>query len=275
MQNNNLLYFYTESKDSLNTNICIICNKNSDVRFKSQVFKNSNLKTEQTIKVEPINSNYQLNDYFIVPFIVGFVFLSLIILRYRKFLHAIVESLGFQFIAQKISSDINVPFRRLFFNLDTITIISYSLFVLGIIKLYDITILSEHNFFIPLAVFLVMFFLYRVFFGLFHIIVRYFTVKSSFIQALKYNMLLFSRLYGIILLPLSFVLVYSNVKVAMVVLYVSISMLILTLFYRLYRVSMMFIKERVSLLYIILYFCALEIVPFLVLYKEISEHLFI
>lgn len=71
---------------------------------------------------------------------------------------------------------------------------------------------------------------------------------------------------GIILFPLVLLVVYFDLQPQSIILYVSIVAIIylIVLFYKCFSI---FFRERYGFFYLIVYFCTLEIVPFLILWK--------
>lgn len=228
--------------------------------------------TAQTLQPLRHENSCFLQEFSLLPFIISFLFLAVVLLRYRKNLVDFFESVIYSYLAKKIAADVNVPQRRFFTHIDILTVISFSIFIISVVLQKGWFLIQPFRLPVIIAVIILILTIYRLYFGLFHLVLTWITGNYSMLNELKYNMLVFTRALGIILLPISFMLYYSTIS-ARFLLYLSAMFIAITLIYRTERVVRFFIAERVSLLYYILYLCALEIVPVLIIAKEIKNYL--
>jgi hypothetical protein len=82
-----------------------------------------------------------------------------------------------------------------------------------------------------------------------------------------YNMFVFNKLMGLVVLPLAFLLVYTRGILQEVVLWTSIVIVLGILVLRLIRGVVFSYKKDVLIFYMFLYLCALEIAPLVLLYR--------
>ncbi len=85
---------------------------------------------------------------------------------------------------------------------------------------------------------------------------------------------LINKILGIILIPLVFLLAFSNSSVSPIIITVTISLLVLFLIYR-FAVSLIIIRRNlnVSPLHFFIYLCAVEVVPLLLIYRLILNEM--
>ncbi len=205
-------------------------------------------------------------DLLIFPFAIGFLCFVAVFVRYAKYLAKFFEAFIYSYVVEKLVDDLNVPLRRMLLLLDTV-----SLFALSFIVYHSVYGLGIHfggawGVLLLFAAILGSLFVYRLYFYIVHWIVRVTLNIKDFTSKLLFDSLLVFRLGGLVLLPIALVIFYSNDSIAMYAFYASIIILVFLYLYRLFRLLTLFIKNGISFLYYILYLCALEIVPAILLY---------
>lgn len=232
----------------------------------------SSLSGDANVMVEPIlrKTNNIPNSY-IIPFLAGLVVLVVIVLRYRKYLASIVESALYSFFAEKFVLETNVPFRRTFALLDALSVVSFSCFSLVALKLLNTEFFYESKPIILIAIAIASFSLFRLFISIYNYLINCILSNNPIFSLFQYNYFIFIRIVGFIILPISFVAFYAPTSVGLYLLYFMFGILLITLFYRLYRLTLIFVKNRISILYFILYLCGLEVVPILIVIKEVQR----
>lgn len=76
-----------------------------------------------------------------------------------------------------------------------------------------------------------------------------------------------NRILGIVYLIMLFGLFFTDSHTKVIFIYLSLITTILAIFIKYYRILVIFFRNRFSLYYMILYFCALEIIPIMLLLK--------
>ena len=78
------------------------------------------------------------------------------------------------------------------------------------------------------------------------------------------------RLAGVFLLVIAILILYTTFIPANILFYSGFSVLALLYFIRIFRLLMIFINRHVSIFYLILYLCALEILPVVIILKYVT-----
>jgi hypothetical protein len=99
----------------------------------------------------------------------------------------------------------------------------------------------------------------------------FFLTKGAF-SYYNSTVFIYNRMVGLVLLPIISVVPFINTQFAPWLLYAGIVALIALYFFRIFRGIQIGIKNRLSIFYLILYLCALEILPLLVLYKLVETY---
>lgn len=81
------------------------------------------------------------------------------------------------------------------------------------------------------------------------------------------NFLVYNAILGLSLSPLMMALFFIRQAMLMYIIYMMIGVLFICLIFKFIRLIKILFEYRVSIFYMILYLCALEILPFLLLYK--------
>jgi len=198
----------------------------------------------------------------------------LLALAYAKIFHSknissLFRSGVFYFIAGRLTQENSSLWNRFFFVLDTLFFITIPLGTSLALNRYGL-IPQEYS---VLNIFFIVFMLLFAF-----RLLRFASVKTIGIisnrpkelNQLYFNILLYTRITSIILAPLVILLAYSNPSLTHSLVVISIAIIGLSLIYRTFRTLQVFISKGFSLFYLILYLCALEIIPILLLAKAIE-----
>lgn len=243
---------------------------NTAIAQKGPVFIETQNSIENThtshivIKLKPPAAKFQ--NWVIFPTLSILLLLIYIKIYYSKNLSAFIRGGFFYFIAKRLATEDSLPWFRLSMLLDLLYFISVSLSLslfmnhLGIIP-------NNHT---PLEVFLLSIII-LVGFRLF----RYFSLKViSFvsnrpkdIHHLHFNLLLYVRIFSLLLAPIVVLFAYANTHLATPLLFLSATLLSITLVYRAVRTFQVFLNKGFSLFYLIMYLCTFEILPVLLLAK--------
>lgn len=230
-------------------------------------FNYSSVSAEALSGFQPI-----IPDWIFVIFIAAFGLLAIIQVRYYRYLELSVLAL---FNRRRIDS--------LYRNIDIKSPVSeFILFVNYIIISAVIIFLLSNNtfnlhfgktpFFDYLSLFGVVLVIYLVKVAAIKLMGYVFSetdIAKNYTTYVAYH----NRMVGLILLPLTFILVYSNLIVYNSVFYLIAIFFFLIYIVRLYRGTQIFILKDVSIVYLILYLCALEILPLLLILKAVYRFL--
>jgi len=168
--------------------------------------------------------------------------------------------------ASRLFSDKNILLERVFTFLNIIYIITVGLFVFQLLKYYNIHIgkLDDLQMFVVSCLFLFLIFIGR--FVLNYLVGLLFNWKSE-MREYNYNVFLSYKVLGLIMLPFVISLAYSPEIHKSILIYIAV--LIIGIFYVIRYVRGMYLlaKKGFLLFYMILYFCTIEILPLLLLYR--------
>jgi len=220
----------------------------------NEVFKSSNTNAVVTISPKPLNQNQYLPSVQFVSMLISLLIISFILIGYLKYLKVFIQSLFYNFIAEKTLDDFSVPFVKVSRMLDFLSVFSSILLSITLFQFFtnDIPILFI---LIPTLVLIV----YRIWIWLLHRILAISTYKIQQVNYLCFQNTLILRILMLFLVPLILMSSYTAPPLKNVFVYVSILLIAIALLYRYLLFGRIFIKQRVSLLYFILYLCALEL----------------
>lgn len=273
---NNLYDNFIYQYNSLNTlnNECYIIDKQivKPVVEVKTVFKSSTevQNSKGWIHPKELKQN-PTNDLFIIPFLIGLVSFVAILVRYSKYLGKFFEGLIYAYVVEKFVADLNVPTKRLLLLLDTISIITLSFLTFSFIGGLGTQSTTGWASIILFLIILGALVAYRLYYYILHKSIELIIPDKTFTQKLYFDTLIAIRGGGFVLFPLSLIVFYINAPMSGYLLYGSIGLLAIILIYRFIRLLSLFLKNSVSFLYFILYLCALEIVPVIILYLQVQR----
>lgn len=221
----------------------------------SKVF-NSNNFNSTIIEPKPLNKNHLIPNAYFISMILSMLIILSIIVGYAKYLRVFIQSLFYDFIAEKTLNDFSVPFVKLSRLLDLLSILSIS-FVANLLVEHFLGSMQVSLLFLTTPALALI--LYRFWIWVLHKTLILTTNNASQVNYLYFHNTLNIRILMLFLIPISIAANYTNSLLRIVFIYLAIALIIISLLYRYYYLVKIFIKHRVSLLYYILYLCALEL----------------
>jgi hypothetical protein len=221
----------------------------------SKVF-NSNNFNSTIIEPKPLNKNHLIPNAYFISMILSMLIILSIIVGYAKYLRVLIQSLFYDFIAEKTLNDFSVPFVKLSRLLDLLSILSIS-FVANLLVEHFLGSMQVSLLFLTTPALALI--LYRVWIWVLHKTLILTTNNASQVNYLYFHNTLNIRILMLFLIPISIAANYTISPLRNVFIYLAIALIIISLLYRYYYLVKIFIKHRVSLLYYILYLCALEL----------------
>ncbi len=112
-----------------------------------------------------------------------------------------------------------------------------------------------------------------ILFSIYQILVRFIGMLSNNANIISEYLFYFNnslKFLGIFNLIVVFILLYTTENLRILVIYFIFFVYISVYFIRIYKIFLDFLRNRFSLFYFILYFCALEIIPIMILLKHFS-----
>ena len=264
---NENLWFQSDKDSS-----CYITKKQDISVFKPIVILEKQENVAHFDKTFTARERYPANsDWNIIPILMGMFLLASIVTIYRKYLGQLFESIVYRFASNKLFNDKNIHSQRLAIMLDVLFILSFSLIADQIAKRFQLyTSLGKFEYIIFLVscsfLLALRFFRWIVF-----KLSALFSNHQSFFSELYISSSLYTRILGVFLLPFVFLITYSTGLIATILLYISVFSIFIMLILRTISMFKVFIVRGFSIFYFILYLCALEIAPLLVILKEVKS----
>ncbi len=198
--------------------------------------------------------------------IISFLLLTWIKLIYVQFLTPVLFSSFNYKEASKLYHGKNAPAQNAFHILHAIFAINGGLFFLFIAGFFDLRLpdIQPVLIFLILSVSLVLAFSLK---SLALSIVGFLFDKSRLFSEYIHNIFLYNKIYGILLLPVIVGLLYAGEVLYVPLIYSGLALGVGFYLLQLVRGLEIIIRKEFSLFYLILYLCAFEILPILVLYK--------
>lgn len=113
---------------------------------------------------------------------------------------------------------------------------------------------------------IVLFFVFLLRYLLLNIVGIVFDQRKLFYEYLNHGYF-YNKLAGIVLLPLNFLLIFTEGYIYEIIYYITLFALLLILLFKVLRGIIFSVKYSILNFYLFMYLCALEIVPLLLLYK--------
>lgn len=222
----------------------------------SKVFKSNIYSSNISIAPKPLNKNHLIPNAYFISMILSMLIIISIIVRYKKYLRVFIQSLFYDFIAEKTLNDFSVPFVKLSRLLDLLSIITIT-FVVKTIHEQFIGPMQVSLLFLTLPALALV--VYRFWIWIFHKSLMLATNSVIQVKYLYFHNTLNIRILMLFLIPISIVANYTVSPIRIVFVYFSMALIILSFLYKYFYLVKIFVKHGVSLLYYILYLCALEL----------------
>ncbi len=254
---------------------------------------NPQIKTNLTLKNQPATVktetkhiekstiiNKQINPNAVKGFVstdwmLGVIIFSLILFGWirvgfsRFYRNAVQASYNF-FTARRIFDESNVLRKRVFYFMNLLFYINISLFLTQILDYNHIKIFDLHGILLFALIMVSIMTIYLLKIIVFYILEFILLAKRGFSKYL-FTVLLYNKMLGIALLPIISVIPFVDVNIVPILIYTGIVMIFLFYIFRILRGLHIGFNIRLSILYLILYLCALEIIPVLILIKMVYE----
>jgi len=206
--------------------------------------------------------------------IIGLLLLALVIFAsirtsYSKYLGHLFRSLLNYPTSSRMFREKNYPAVHAAYRLDIFFYIIFPVFIFQSVNYFNVSF-SGNN----IRLFLWCFFLTTGFFLLKKMAYKFtgkLTESDSEINEYLFNMDNINRISGLVLLPVVLINMFFPFNYPGLVLYTGIFILFLLYFKLLYRGILILFKKQFSIFYLFLYFCTLEFVPLVLLYKILSQ----
>lgn len=194
-----------------------------------------------------------------------FIFSWIKLMYYKYVLQVLGATVNYQ-VSNRLFRERNVLIRNMSLGLNTIFAINTGLLIFYLFKYLNIEPIKA-NPFVSLSIYsisvLIIYFIKTFFLRVLGFL---FMVKEEFAEYI-HNINLFNKNTGLLLFPVVILYPYINEHLKPVVLYTGITLFLLMILLRFFRGFQIIIRKGVSVFYLILYLCAIEILPVLLLIK--------
>jgi hypothetical protein len=207
--------------------------------------------------------------------IAGIILLSLLLLSWiraffgKYFSQAIQGIANFQF-SQKLFNDRNLLLQRVYALLNLNFLLVGALFAFLAFDHFNLH-LFHHGPFINYLLLALGIFCIISFKSFSIFVINWLFPKQSLLQEYLYQVQLFYKSLGLLLLPLVLIIAYFSMPIGRNLIWPGIVLIIILFMHRIFRGYKIIIHKDIKLFYLILYFCALEILPVLVLCKFVAQ----
>ena len=216
----------------------------------------------------PKNPNSYSENLLSVLLILSLIIYAIINVFYHRRLRQLIKSFVSHRFIYQLTRDGELLKENISLLLYSIYFISFSIIIYLTIKIFTLKFqLSIINYLLILGFIILLFFIKSGFIRFFGIIFKTNKESKEYLR-LQY---VFHQVTGLFLLPLLIIVIYLKLNMLLKLIF---ALLLLLLVYRLLRIIFYRIYPfNFSMFYLILYLCTIEILPLLIFFKLIYNHL--
>lgn len=234
-------------------------------KSKNQLYEEVRGKVVNTIKPNPINKKINIDwiTYFIIFFFLVIIWSRMMMKKYFTILFNAVFNYG---SSNSIYKETNNIIQKAFFLLNINFIGVISIFIFQVLRNFGISV-SGIDPIELLGLVASGFILLQIFRFTVSRFVGHVFLKQKAFREYLFNVNINNMVIGIMLFPMVITLQFITPEFVDLLIIFAFIIIGILYFMQLFRAFEIFAKKKVSLLYMILYLCAFEFVPFLLLYK--------
>jgi hypothetical protein len=221
--------------------------------------------------VKQMRDEGPVSDWILFPILGLLLMMAIIRITFSRYLVSLLQGVVHLFHSEKVYEEKSVLGQSANFFLDCLFFLASP-----ILAVYTITHLNPSltteigSYWLALYIFLGLLGL-RLFRFISIKTLAFISDKRESLNLLYFNLLLYPRILGLVIVPLVFLLAFTENNSHSIVLFFTLSLVAIALAMRSFRSLQVFVKKGFSIFYFLLYLCALEIVPLLILFKEILK----
>lgn len=223
-------------------------------------------KSKESTTKHYFKGNY---EWLLIVLMFLLIILTWVKISYKNAIEQTFVSTINQQSARKLIAEKSNLLQKASLFLSVIYVFTTSIFTFEIIVFYNLNLLNFFGFklFFVCSICVTLFFLSKnLFYWLSGIL---FNSEGRIIEFLS-NGNIFYRSAGIIILPIVFAIPYVTNYIAQTLIYIGIFVFVVSFILRIVRGFILSFQNKLSLFYSFLYFCTLEILPFLYVYYYIK-----
>lgn len=254
-----------------------IINKNPKIdstnNFSIKHIKTDTIKTSSSTELIHYNkTKYKASNISLLACFLAIIIVSYVKFTYPKYVNNIFDAIFSYRETAKMFQEKNLRVIRGSIILFSLFLITTSLFLLQIYNFYKLDFLhcSEPIKYLTITIGLIIIYISK------SILIRLcgyiFNTKQ---EAKEYihTIFTYNKIYGIIIIPIICFMPYTALLVKQILIITGLSIALLIFILRLFRGIWILFKKQLSIFYMILYLCALEILPLLLLLKAITKEI--
>lgn len=222
-------------------------------------------------KVRNISANKLLADadWMLITIIVSFVLFAWVRFTSHRFVQSVRQTVTNIYAAVRFYEEHNLTRGRVFFMLNVLFFINLSLFVCQCFDYYSIAIDGLEG----IKLFALLFAIFVILLGLKSFVLAVleliFQTDGAF-GLYNFSMFCCYKLYGMLMLPVVAALPFVSADIAEKLIWVGLGLFAFMYLYSILRGFRIAIKNRASIFYMLLFLCAIEILPLTFILKCIS-----
>ncbi len=255
--------------------VCRTIDTTKIAKKSKEIIKPTKEKTKQKIikdkviakhKVVKPTSQNQGKEFYVIVLIIIVLLFAWINLYYKKSISTYLQGMYNYSVTQRLFSQNSILLKRINIATFVLFILNTSLFITLFVNLFNLNYLgiSSTIIFISLIASLIIFYSLKIL--LYKILGNVFKISRK-VDEFYFGTFVYNKVFGIILMPINIILPFINPEIAVFVLEFTIIFAFILLTAKLLRGIFVAIGLKFPIVYLILYLCALEILPLLAFVK--------
>ena len=226
---------------------------------------NTSIKKEIEIKPKYISGRIQF-DWITILLIGSFLLLGWIRVFNKKYLVSLIKSVVSYQESNTIYREKNSLMEKASFMVNLLFISNISVFVIQLKHFFSISLENPEDYLLYFIVFGALTGLY-IFRAISTSFIGFVFLKQKVFSEFFHNINIFTKNTGLFLLPIVITLQFLSYEYLAFIIYTGIIIIALLYLLQIVRSFQIIIRKNVSIFYMILYLCAFEFAPFLIIYK--------
>lgn len=218
---------------------------------------------------------YQRNlsaDYMLPSFALGLAMVSIVLVRFGRVVAALIQSMLYSSTSDRIVDSSSTPLLRLTLLLEAMLTLFVGLLAANTIMRFAPMEIEHRTMLMVFGLSMLLFVVYRLYALMLQTAVGIVVQNRKMIDELRFSGMLPLRLAVVLTIPLCFIAYYGHNTIADVAYYTVLVILALSILYRWIRIALLFMRHGVPYLYFVLYLCALDIAPILVIVRLLISY---
>ena len=257
----NFLYNLPVNKETENIKNQIVIIENPTLNEKQKII------AEKRIEIEPrVKGNKLHFDWILGVLLLSFIILGFVRLFFNKYLVSLIRSAISYQEASTMFREKNSLMEKASFLVNILFLSNISIFVIQVAQFYNVQFGNLKHYYLYAIIFaiLLVFYIYRAFTTWF---VGSVFLKQKVFQEYFHNVNIFTKNTGLLIFPVIVTVQFLSLEYLPVIIYIGMAGIGLLYLLQIHRSFQVIIRKNVSVFYMILYLCAFEFAPLLIIYK--------